>query len=170
MVLVAQRRGRNSDEDQARPGGRQARITGGGELRAGSRGAAGEESLEQVAADALAVRLQQALGLEVDLGGLARGDVHVAHDDRRQLERQLACVGLGGGEQHRLPEDLGEHAERVHEVGERHPTRRVALGLTKSISRRVSGRPSSSERTSASCSWATWAQTSAWKAGSAISP
>ena len=119
VVLVVERRGGRRHDDDTRARRRQAGLARGGQLRSRARRMAREQVLEQVAAHALALCEQQPLSLDVHLGRLARGDVHVPHDDRGQRERLAASGVVRGGGQHRVPEDLRVDPERVHEVPER---------------------------------------------------
>jgi hypothetical protein len=83
------------------------------------RGPAVEEVLQQVPAEALALCLKQALGLQIRLRGVRRRDVDVANDDRHHRQRRRARLIVGHRLQDRLPEHLVVEPEGVHEVPER---------------------------------------------------
>ena len=90
----------------------------------GAGGRPGEQVLEQVAPHALALRVQEALGLEVDLAGLGGRRVDVADDRPRGLHRALARgLVVGAGDQC-VPELLLVDAKRLEERGQRDAGRR----------------------------------------------
>jgi hypothetical protein len=92
--------------------------------------AAGEQVLEQVAADAIALGQEELLGLQIALGRVRAGHVYELDDQARGREPGRAGRLIPGGElDDRVPDHHLAHPEGMEEVGQRHSAASAHRGV-----------------------------------------